>query len=486
VLGFIFGLTAIGYADTFEFRLQKQADKWSCTSSNLQEGAGNVRVNVLLTSETPVNAVVLKATVTPSAGGAAVVGNLIKSDAPGGGNLWTLPSTPVIAKATEVALSGTVEMQDIACEKAATTNPQSPQPTPAPVAISRNAFSESDLAAASWLDGDQGQNALRAVRKVVERENPSVSPTDIKLLPHLPSGAKAPSYPTSISERQIAQVVLLVPPNGTNAVDFTLTHCEPIPNYRVSGDIAALQANQVDFKVVRIGNVLSCGADKVEYSMTVRNATAVSEPVTTTLPVRPVYNLAPLATFGFDMTSQSTFQVRDGKIAESVDRVGPGLLAGASYFINGVDYADMRWYQHFLNPFVAVSLAAPKDHFVVGTALTYRGGISLALGVGFNHVGILSNGYTVGQPFTGQGDIPQDKVWRRGFYIGVGLDDKLYASFKKLDKGGTGGGTPAAPTDGSKGGAKGGDTTNRIAPDTATAANTAHLDIGRDAARANP
>jgi hypothetical protein len=383
----------------------------------------------------------LKATVTPVEG-AAIAGDLVRSDAPaGGGNLWTFLPAPDIARASKVALAGTIEMQALSCEKAAEVKPDTPSP------VSRVAFTAFDLAAASWLDTAPGQKALYDVRLLVERDHPDVSPADIKLLPHLPSAAIAPSYPTSISERQIGQVVLVVPPNDTSSVEWALTRCETIPNYRVNGDFASLQAEGVAFKVIRIGQALSCGADKLEYSMAVRSNPAVNTvPVTTTLPVRPVYHLAPVAVFGFDTTSQSTFQVREGKIVESVDRVGPGLLVGGSYFINGVDYANMRWYQHVANPFVAISLAAPKDHFVMGTTLTYRGGISAAIGVGFNHLSVLPAGYSVGQLFTGQGDIPVDKKWKYGLYVGIAVDDKLQASFKKLTKGGTGGGTaPSSP-----------------------------------------
>ena len=110
-------------------------------------------------------------------------------------------------------------------------------------------------------------------------------------------------------------------------------------------------------------------------------------------------------------------------------------------FVNGVDYGDMRWYNHWFNPFVVVSLAAPKDRFVVGTALTYRGGISLAIGLAFNHVPTLATGYSADKEFSGPGDIPQDRKWAKGFYIGIAVDDKLFASLSKLTKSGTGGGS---------------------------------------------
>jgi hypothetical protein len=437
VFALALGVAGTARADTFEFRVAKQTDKWVCTAGHIQEAPGNVKVNVLLPAATANTVVALKATVSPSEG-TAIVGDLTKSDVPGGANLWTFASAQNVAKVSKVALSGSVENQAVTCEKAATNKPD------ALTAVGQATFTAFDLAAASWLDGDTGQKALRAIRTLVERDNPDVSTRDIKLLPHLPSGAKAPSYPTSISERQIGQVVLLIPPNESRSVDWTLTRCETIPTYRVSGDLAALQTEEVDFKVVRIGNVLSCGADKLEYSIDAKSDPGQkSDPVATTLTVRPVYHLGATAVFGFDTTKESAFQIRDGKITESVDRIGPGLMVGGTYFIKGVDYADMRWYHHIANPFVAISPAAPKEHFVIGTTLTYRGGLSAAVGMAFNHVPILADGASVGQTFAGPGDIPQNKTWKYSLYVGIAVDDKLYASFKKLDKGGTGGGTKA-------------------------------------------
>jgi hypothetical protein len=437
----VVGLASAVHADTFQFKVTKQDGKWACMAAPVQPTTTTVAVNVLVDNPPAIEAVAIKATITP-AQGAAVTGDLTKSAAPTSQNLWTFSPTPAVAKASKVSLSGTVEKQAISCEKQAEA--ESTPTTP----VSRTVVTAFDLAAASWLDTAQGQAKLAAARALVERDNAHVHPSNIRLLPHLPSGAKAPPYPTSISERHVSQVVLLVPIGDTSSVAFTLTRCETVPNYRVAGDFAAFQAAapELDFNVVRIGNALSCGADKLEYSLAVtKDGAQPSLPVPTTLPVRPVYHLAATAVFGFDTTNQSTFEVRDGKIAESIDRVGPGLLVGGTYFIGGVDYADMRPYHHFANPFVAVSLASPKDRFVVGTTITYRGGISAAVGLAMNHVPALKPGFAVGDAFAGSGDVPQKKKWVPGFYIGIAVDDKLYASFKKLDKGGSGGGAkPAA------------------------------------------
>jgi hypothetical protein len=39
--------------------------------------------------------------------------------------------------------------------------------------------------------------------------------------------------------------------------------------------------------------------------------------------------------------------------------------------------------------------------------------------------------------FSGEGDIPQNKKWERGFFIGVGVDNQLLSSLRKLKKTGT-------------------------------------------------
>jgi hypothetical protein len=439
----LIGLPAVSRADTFSFALKRSASAWECSAST-RSTTQAIQVSVSVpTDVTSAEAVKLTAVVDLASGG-PLQGSLVKIEDPEG-NIWRFAPTTTEAKATKVVVTGNVDNAKVEC----TFEPPASPPSP-PSPQSGATLTQEDFSAAQWLDENDAQ--LAAIRLRVQRQNPKWPADRIVLLPHLPSGAKAASYPASISERDLAQVVMVVPDVvgvGTGAsLTWSLTRCVSVPNYRVQGDFAALAAGQAavearrEYKLIRVGHVMSCGADALQYSLLISSGADTSkDPIVATLPVRPVYHVGATAMFGFDMTEQSSYVLRDGKIDEVIDRVGPGLLVGATYFVKGVDYGDMRWYNHYLNPFVVFSLEAPKERFVIGSALTYRGGISLGLGLAFNHVPVLASGYTPGQAFAGPGDIPQDKKWVRGFYIGIGVDDKLFTAVRKLTKNGTGGGT---------------------------------------------
>lgn len=431
--------TTSARADVFEFRITRDGNTWACSEStaNFRQAAGAPQVNVLVTpAPADESVVVLKLALTMEDG--KQVGGDLSAAGPAGKKQWSFTAPAGTAKATKATLTGTVETQNVSCSKGA----EAAAGTPVPGRSSN--LRGFDVAAADWLNGAEGRTALTDARRIVADNNPDVRPAEIRLLPHLPSGAIAPSYPSSISERNIAQTVLVVPLSDSVAVDWQLTKCETIPNYRVAGDFGGFQSadRTPRFKLILVGNTLGCGADKLEYTLKT-SPEAAATPVSLT--VRPIYTLSPLAAFGFETTRTSTFSVRDGKIEQTRDRVGSGLLLGGTYYIKGVDFADMRWYHHFANPFVAVSMAAPKERFVVGVTMTHRGGISAAIGLAMNHVTVAKPGFEAGQPFTGSGDVPVNKDWKPGVFIGFSVDDKLYASFKKMGgKGGTGGGEAAA------------------------------------------
>jgi hypothetical protein len=441
---------AAASADAFVFKLEKG----QCTGI-VQPANEPIQVAIAVSGVTEVK---LTAQVDLE-GGDPLEGTLAKSKAPNETDIWRLEHKSKELKAKFVTITGSVDGKAVECKLSGSKS--EPEPSRS---VSSASMTTADFAAAEWLDSHDERFDI--IRDVIAKQNPKWPLGRIVFLPHLPSGAKAPSYPTSISERDLAQVVMVVPdvPAGSGSggkVEWALTRCEAIPNYRVYGSIEGLAEahaavpgkDEIEYKLVRIGHTMSCGADALAYSVAVTSDKgSAGETNQSTVPVRPVYHLGATATFGYDRTMQSTFVVRSGKIDEVPDRVGPGLLVGATYFIKGVDFGDMRWYNHLFNPFLVVSLEAPKDRFVAGTALTYRGGISLALGIAFNHVSTLASGFSEGQAFDGPGDIPLDKKWKKDFYIGVAVDDKLLASFRKLKKSGTGGGTaqPGAAEDAKK------------------------------------
>jgi len=446
----VLSLASVAHADVFAFNLKKTDDKWTCTSVPVDQRPGNVQVSAKLDPTPAADAVALKATISQD-GAADVQADLSRSTVAGAQNIWTVTST--VAKASKVSVGGTVETVTVTCEPAAGgKGGDGGKPSGGAGDPSGSTITADDMDAASWLGTDEAQSQLNAIRRVVEQANPKLSSSDIKLLPHLPSGAKAPSYPSSISERHIAQIVMVRAIEDTSSVGFSMITCESVVDFRVGpGDFGALQSTkQPKFRIVAIGSPISCGPDKLRYSLTPNPDSAKAKTATSDLTVRPVYSLTPTAFVGFDATKESTFSVRDGKIAETVDYVGPGLLVGGTYFINGIDLADVRWYQHVFNPFLAISPAAPKDHFVIGTSLTNRGGLFLTIGMGVNHVSKLAEGYSKGQAFSGPGDIPLDKEWKVNLYVGFAVDSNLFASMKKIGGGGNGGGSANAEDAGKK------------------------------------
>jgi hypothetical protein len=440
---------AYASANIYSFQLTKTNEKWQCKAT-IETSPNPIQIAVAVQGNTGGDAAVKLNAKVDLETGTPLTGSLMKLTLPGVTDVWQLRHSSMESTAKLVTIDGSVDGINIeACTSSVAAGGE--QPTPP---VSRAKITALDFAAAEWLATHSWKFDL--LRAEIAREQPKYRLDRIVFLPHLPSGAKAPSYPTSISEQDIGQVVMVVPDEEgaggfAGAVDWSLTRCESIPLYRVYGSIeglataqstAAAKRRKPRFTLRRIGHTMSCGADALGYTLIVTSESGVAgDPMQFTVPVRPVYHLGATGIFGYDFTNQSTFVVRNGKIDEVKDRVGTGLLVGGTYFVNGVDFGNMRWYNYFANPFVVVSLESPKDRFVVGAALTQRGGISLALGVAFNHVSKLASGFAEDKDFTGEGDIPLDKEWRHGFYVGVAVDDKLFASFKKLKAGGTGGGT---------------------------------------------
>ena len=96
--------------------------------------------------------------------------------------------------------------------------------------------------------------------------------------------------------------------------------------------------------------------------------------------------------------------------------------------IGGADYTDMRRYNYFANPFVAFQASSPLTGFVIGDTLTFKGGISLGLGLSV-HQGTRLSGAEPGDPLTMGSAPPVQPYWRDarlGFYIGVVFDTNIY------------------------------------------------------------
>jgi hypothetical protein len=172
------------------------------------------------------------------------------------------------------------------------------------------------------------------------------------------------------------------------------------------------------------------------YDLQIKAGTAAAVTVSHSIDVRPVYSFALLTALGFDTTISHDFQAVPAAgggnvIAPKHDRAGPAMLIGGQWMIGGVDYTDMRWYNYVANPFAAFDASAPLAGFVVGDALTTRGGISLAIGLGV-HEGVRLKGVQPGDPLA-TGDVPKDATWhdqRVGFYIGVAFDSKVFEALK--------------------------------------------------------
>lgn len=432
-------------ASTVNFRATLKGAAWVCEGAENPDAAGLV-VQLLIVSPPADSAqVVLKATYDD--GGKPVTTDLSYVAAK---KLWAIdaPTAKPVA-GSDVKIEGTIAALPVSCSakhSAAgemSTPPQKP-PAEAPPPITSR-YGALDVKAIDWLGRDDGKSGVAAVndlRQRLARDNPELKADDIVILRHLPSGAPAFPFPSSVSERQLIQIVAVVDRRSIGSVEVTLTRCERPQRERLKGDFGALAAKpqgseiEPDFTLLPIGPLVACGPDTMAYTVTSipDAATARPEPAGARLEVRPVYHLGATAILGFDQVQKPTFSGKSGTVTETTDPYGTGLLIGATWYPLGVDYGDMKWWNYVINPFLAVSLDAPRDHFVVGTTLTITGGISLAIGGSFHHIEE-PDGTEVGAPFTGDGAVPVRKTWSkagRGLYIGVALDTKIFTEIKKV------------------------------------------------------
>lgn len=444
VLGVAFGADA----STISFRASKKGEPWVCVSTTKPNTTAGLVIQLLI-DQPPADSkqVVLKATYDD--GGRPVTADLPNLK----GELWGLEApTAMPGVGSEIKIAGTIAGVAITCTETHQTAPEkAAAEKPTPPITSR--YGDLDLKAIDWL-GHRGANggvtAVNALLERLENDNPSLKRDDIVLLKHLPSGAPAFPFPSSVSERQVVQIVSVVDRRSLGSVEITLTRCERPQRERLKGDFGALAARpqgrvvEPEFALLPIGPLVTCGPDTMAYTITsIPDASSDKpEPAGARLEVRPVYHLGATAFLGFDRVKKPTFSGKSGSVSETTDYYGTGVLVGATWYPFGVDYGDMKWWNCIINPFVAVSLDAPKDHFVLGTTLTITGGISIAIGGSFHHLDE-PDGTAVGAPFTGDGAVPVRKSWSatngRGLYVGIALDTKIFTEIKKVGGGAKGG-----------------------------------------------
>jgi hypothetical protein len=297
----------------------------------------------------------------------------------------------------------------------------------------------SDLEAQRFLTSITGQAELAEVRRAA---------TKSILLTHLPSGRVAFPYPASVSESDTLQAVLVADLSVPTGAILNVDSCPDRDPFRILGDFSALAAKKQAlettgappprFAVVPIGAAFQCGAGKIVY--TAAQATPAigsgqaGPPPATTMRVRPIYHLAATFIYAFDFQNQSTFSVKSQKVAGQIDRVGPTLDVGFTWFPGGVDYEQMKGHNHWLNPFLVFDVKAPQENFASGLGFTVSGGLSVAVGASF-HKSTILDGKVVGDAFTGDGTVPTRKVWDSksiGFFVGVALDSAVFGKVKGL------------------------------------------------------
>ena len=297
-----------------------------------------------------------------------------------------------------------------------------------------------------WMaKGDRGGAAeLERVRMFGEEHG---LPSDTKFVVHKPLGNLI--YPTSaaLTEGTPVQVAILLPHGEAGLVpSIRFDDCDgPDPQRVVPQSSSAPAARQgATYDLHMLGPWRSCGAGKLTYHL----AYSGGQQVDTTLRVRPKYHFAGIALLGYDLAKRTSFEKASDatgtttSIAEVDSRVGAIAYVGAQWMVGGVDYEAMKPWNYFLNPFLAVNVAAPLSDAVVGLALTPTGGASVAIGASFHSSKRLKNGATVGQTFTGNGDVPTDDTWngvKPGLFVGLAIDTRVADALSSRFKGGTAG-----------------------------------------------
>ena len=428
-------------AATFNFRVTKKQTAWECTDQSKPDPAREgLSINVLIDGAPDPATVVLNATYTGGGEGkTAAVPHSTK-------NLWQFADKDASLDAeSALVVEGTLAAAAVKCTAtvafAAPPDAKGGQ-LPAPTLFTRR-----DAEADAWLQSEAGIAAAALLVDRIHSEH-DIAREKIVLLRHLPSGATAFPFPSSVSEHQVMQIAIVVNLRELSSVEAAFTACERPQRERIRGDFGTFAAGpqaapelRPDFALKPIGSLFQCGPESLSYSLTVSAEGRMEKPAPAVarLEVRPVYHLGATALFGFDLTKRPTFGVRSAVVTQTDDRIGGSLYLGATWYPWGVDYGRMRWWNHVVNPFAAVSLENMKENFVVGNAFTVTGGISLAVGAAFHRLDEL-DGMAAGDPFTGEGTVPTVKRWSkrgRGLFIGAAVDTNVFSALKKM-------GAPAA------------------------------------------
>ena len=295
-----------------------------------------------------------------------------------------------------------------------------------------------NTAAQLWLESTMGRDAVQ------DLESPRADPPK-RLLIHLPSGKVAASAPASLPENRPFQVAIVIvqkktaPKPGAWKVDVQVTECPERDAFRIKGDFTGigtkvgpseLLAEEYSFALLPVGQTFECGTGHLRYALTVNEG----DPVEASWRIRPVYHLTAGVGIGFDFGKTHKFSAPNRVVIESKQTVGLSGSAGFIWYPSGVDFERMKPWQHFLSPFVLFDLDAPKDGFIVGTALTASGGLSVAIGMSVRKVSVLTS-HKVDDAFTGEGEVPTDLAWTKDgvhLYVGVIFDTTLFTKLKGM------------------------------------------------------
>lgn len=365
----------------------------------------------------------------------------VPSAKPTGSNTWTM-TVPLadIDLTKDVVLTGKIEGKDVQGPTWKLAAATAPAGAPS-YSLSLSALDEKALL---WWNS-QGSTDER--KKLLKTETTIV---------HLPSGSPVEVPPSDLREPARVAIYVMVPKDGNQRArtELSVQSCPSVVPFRTTGEAkdfaGVLQGATFDFLLVPLGSQLKCGAGTLSYSIVVTNLTnppsgagdgakkAVSQSESTTtnvsIRIRPVYHLLVAGFFGFDGAKKPSYSVQNSKIVMQEDSYGLDLGVGLVWAPLGVDYEEMKWYNYFLNPYIAFSFNNPTENFSVGLATTVTGGISLTVGASFHRITTL-NGVSVGDSFTGSGEIPTQKTWSKdgmGFYIGLALDKNVFALLKGI------------------------------------------------------